>query len=522
MHPIKAGAVLLLLFLMVAGAQALTIKNRSYTDVNQDIVSDRIVTTIGDEFSGTTTASFRPYLNRSRWGEVWYSVIPTNLWPASGTVTVTVNNTGSKISVKRGNITLVFYNVSPQTIPEGGFENDVVYAAKPLNYTVNYTLKTSGVNFYLQDALNRERGDYTNCNETVCQYENGRASYRPENVVGSYAIWSNLCGDYTAMGGKNYRTGKVGHLYPPEIWDSGTNRTRAGLNITGNQMIVTLNRTWMDQAVYPVTLDPIWGDDGAGTASETGWSDGQYIIYAKSNAAPSGGVASNMSIYMDAGSVGQWRSAIYYNSATGNGPTNKQWGLDTRAPVSSGKGWKTDTNVSGQTVTNGNTSWFLARVSIPSGTDAVYRDNTGGIGYYDFSGNIRTAWAASDSFTTTNPYSWAIYVAFAPAGGAPGASFNLTTGAGGKLLSDNRGNVTIRGRAMSAIDASSGTPDSWLWYPAGNRKPAWLNSSSQNPTFTPRGYSGPGEYMLCLMACDDANCDTKCQRFRVLFPGMGE
>ena len=116
-----------------------------------------------------------------------------------------------------------------------------------------------------------------------------------------------------------------------------------------------------------------------------------------------------------------------------------------------------------------------------------------------------------------------IEIDYTEAGGtaAPVAAFNLTSL--GRLISDypTGGNVTMRGQTIAGIDTSTGTPTSWLWYAGGTRMypwlTNWLNSTSQNPTFTPQGYSGPGEYTLCLMATNAGGSSTKCQKFRVVF-----
>lgn len=108
----------------------------------------------------------------------------------------------------------------------------------------------------------------------------------------------------------------------------------------------------------------------------------------------------------------------------------------------------------------------------------------------------------------------------------PVAAFNLTTGAGGCLLSDypTGGNVTIRGRAITGIDTSTGESSATcIWGPGGTRFQwwpinNWLNASGcgGTVTFVPKGYSGPGTYDLCLWVSQSGGSSVKCQKFRVV------
>jgi hypothetical protein len=116
-------------------------------------------------------------------------------------------------------------------------------------------------------------------------------------------------------------------------------------------------------------------------------------------------------------------------------------------------------------------------------------------------------WSNWNLSTTT----WNVIVT-AAGGTPPVAAFDLASL--GNLVSSGY-NATHRNASITARDLSTNTPTSWLWYPKGSRLPTWLNSSAQNPTFFPKGYSGSGTYQVCLMVTNAGGSDTTCKNFFV-------
>ena len=81
-------------------------------------------------------------------------------------------------------------------------------------YTPN--IKSKGLDFFYQPPLTQKEID--------------EGAFRPENVVGSYAVYaSEQKTNY--VGGKLYRTGKVGHIFRPKIIDSAGTEVWGKLNI---------------------------------------------------------------------------------------------------------------------------------------------------------------------------------------------------------------------------------------------------------------------------------------------------
>lgn len=167
-----------------------------------------------------------------------------------------VTSTGSRVSWKQGNTEARFYEIEPNDEhPEGAHEFDVVLTEAPESNVLTFTIQTKGVSFYYQPELTAE------------EIEQGNE--RPENVVGSYAIYADKQGDYSKVGGNNYRSGKVGHIYRPKVADSAGNEVWGELHVDedAGELTVTVPQEFLDSAVYPVVVDPTLGYTTAGSSS---------------------------------------------------------------------------------------------------------------------------------------------------------------------------------------------------------------------------------------------------------------
>ena len=119
------------------------------------------------------------------------------------------------------------------------FEVEVILLEKPDTNIVSFDIETKGLAFYYQPELTQEEID--------------EGAFRPENVIGSYAVYhESKQGDYSPMGLKNYRAGKAFHIYRPKIIDSAGTEVWGELNITDNLLTVTIPQEFLDNAVYPV------------------------------------------------------------------------------------------------------------------------------------------------------------------------------------------------------------------------------------------------------------------------------
>lgn len=148
----------------------------------------------------------------------------------------TVETKGDQIHWKGNKVETKFYELAPSPdLEEGGFEFEVVLKEKPAQNYVEFTIQTKGLEFYYQPALTEE--------------EIANGDERPENVVGSYAIYKT--GNY---GKKDYTTGKVGHIYRPKIYDARGSWVWGELSIDpeAGKLRVTIPPMFLVRAKYPV------------------------------------------------------------------------------------------------------------------------------------------------------------------------------------------------------------------------------------------------------------------------------
>jgi len=147
-----------------------------------------------------------------------------------------------------------------------GFEYSWILAAKPISNVFSLKLEFVGCTFYYQPPLNAKT--YPKgwiATETEVRDDKGilRVS-RPVNVVGSYAVYSDK---------KNgiYETGKVAHIYRPLCWDAKGSQVWGVMSIVDNVLTVTVDQVWLDKAMYPVTIDPTFGNTNIGASGTSGY-----------------------------------------------------------------------------------------------------------------------------------------------------------------------------------------------------------------------------------------------------------
>jgi hypothetical protein len=142
----------------------------------------------------------------------------------------------------------------------GGLDIIITLNSKPLNNFLTFSYDSNGVIPYLQPELTAE--------------EIKEGSVRPDYVVNSVAFYADGKANYT-LGKVNYGTGKVGHLYRMTVVDSKGNKSWFDWSIgKGSQLIGTIDQKFIDNAVYPITIQPVGDTFGYTTAgSSYSWLD---------------------------------------------------------------------------------------------------------------------------------------------------------------------------------------------------------------------------------------------------------
>jgi len=139
-------------------------------------------------------------------------------------------------------------------LENGGFEFEVILDSKPEYNVIEFDIDTQELNFFYQPELTQKEKD------------NG--SFRPENVIGSYAVYHSSKRD------NKYKTGKAFHIYRPKIIDDVGNEIWGKLNVDedNGKLTVTIPQSFLDSAVYPVSVDPTFGFDSIGDTHGTYYS----------------------------------------------------------------------------------------------------------------------------------------------------------------------------------------------------------------------------------------------------------
>jgi len=167
---------------------------------------------------------------------------------------------------------------------DGANEIEVILKEKPKSNVVEFTLVDKDVEYFYQPELTSE--------------EKLKGLTRPKKVVGSYAVYSKTK-KINYVGGKEYKCGKVGHIYRPKIIDSAGTEVWGDLKIENGILSVTIPQDFLDKAVYPVKhaagLEFGYQTNGGST-----WGSSIDDLYCQSGTAASNGNVDSISFYASA------------------------------------------------------------------------------------------------------------------------------------------------------------------------------------------------------------------------------
>jgi hypothetical protein len=148
--------------------------------------------------------------------------------------------------------------VEPTGEEQEGYEFEVILKEKPTTNKIEFTLNTKGLDFFYQPELTQQEKDI--------------GDFRPESIVGSYAVYTSE-NKINYEGGKEYKCGKVGHIFRPKIIDNIGSCTWGILNINKEAGILSVEipQDFLDSAIYPIkhASGLLFGYDTSGAASTT-------------------------------------------------------------------------------------------------------------------------------------------------------------------------------------------------------------------------------------------------------------
>lgn len=202
----------------------------------------------------------------------------------------------------------------------------------------------------------------------------------PENVIGSYAVYHKEKRD------NQYGTGKLYQIYRPLIHDADGNETWGALSYDDGRLSVTAPPDFLDEATYPVTVDPTFGYTSAG-ASFINLLSGELVGSLAS--APSTENIDSISAYVSLGTTASASvKGILVAHATHNIVTN---GIGGAVDVTDPASWRTSTYISKPTVMSGvnyDIAIVWSEVDDFGDDSGIFVDSSGGDNmFYDFSNN---------------------------------------------------------------------------------------------------------------------------------------
>lgn len=182
--------------------------------------------------------------------------------------TVALEKDGDTLKQSSTAIEVRIYELSPNAAQyeNGGIEYEIVLNRKPLRNHHSIDVDTDNLTWHYQPALTHDE-EY----DWIDDHPEGAGEYkvrhRDENVIGSYAVYHS-----SKIDGK-YKAGKAFHVFRPKVIDAKGNWAWAEYNTdvqSTKKLTITIPQKFLDDAVYPVIIDPTIGDTDGGASCQTG------------------------------------------------------------------------------------------------------------------------------------------------------------------------------------------------------------------------------------------------------------
>lgn len=261
--------------------------------------------TFGDDdvFIGDTADSeFHPKFSLTRWNNecVLKSLFDDSKIPKTKKSVKFENN---QVIWDSPDFTFKFYPVQPKVVDGivqnelGGLELEIILKTKPNTNKFSVQIETQNLEFIYQPPLT--------------EWEKANGFIRPENVVGSYAVYHKTKnGVYiNKTEADKYKCGKAFHIYRPKLIDAKGNTAWADLDISNNVLTIILPQAFLNVAVYPVVVDPTFGYETKGASS---WSNINRISATRFASGGTGtGVSMTAYIYAPYASGYKTKFALY-------------------------------------------------------------------------------------------------------------------------------------------------------------------------------------------------------------------
>lgn len=223
-------------------------------------------------------SGFKPKLKMKRWGGECFLDIDFAEETTEEELEEELDGKGNitkikwKVKTATSELELEYYPLNPREFEEdghtvkqledGGVEFNIILKNKPMTNKIVLPIKTKELKFYYQPELTQKEID--------------EGAFRPENVVGSYAVYhatrTNM--HRTNEDAEKYKCSKAFHIYRPKIVDSDGWEVWGKLNIDESALTVTIPQDFIDNAIYPIrhAAGATFGYETLGTVGKTSLS----------------------------------------------------------------------------------------------------------------------------------------------------------------------------------------------------------------------------------------------------------
>jgi len=369
---------------------------------------DEIKVVVGEK----NEENFKPNIEIKRWNEVGFKIKPRITADLKDQELEFIDN---KIKWQSPEIEIEFEDF------EDKFKFIWHLNKKPDSNKIEFDIVSEGLDFYYQPPLTEEITEeqidkgYT-ATETEIKDEKGNVvTHRPENVVGSYAVYASEP-KMNIKGGKKYRTGKVAHIYRPHIIDAEGKETWGILNIKNGIYSVEIPQDFLDKAVYPIKSNDTFG---YGTVGGSWWdSGGTARMTGSLFTSPSDiDTVDSISVYGFTGSSNVDIKGILVKHSD-LGIVNNGVGNAVAMPEGIGSANWVTSNFSTSPSISTSTGYVLMYIN-ESYTSIRYDSGDTNQGHDDTSNNYSSPTDPTDASHNNNKFS--IYATYTPSGGEEGA-----------------------------------------------------------------------------------------------------
>jgi len=202
------------------------------------------------------------------------------------------------------------------------FEFETILYEKPKDNKIEFSVKTKGLRFVRQPALNEvyQGKNVAYCTETECYDKNEKlVVYKSEESVHSYSVHHKTKRDnYSKIGGKNYRAGKAFNINYPYLIDADGWKVRAkDFNLELNKektsgiLRIVMPQEFLDKAIYPITVDPTFGTTSVFSDSALLGDDSDLSGTLFTSAAGSGNLAVKITAYINKETATYFKGVLY-------------------------------------------------------------------------------------------------------------------------------------------------------------------------------------------------------------------